>query len=165
MTVLSVRALYAVRAPGGCDLLWPDSLLVRATHKCDAAQWTSSRNRVSWCCKTCRRNVAVPCPAGRTHSICTCRRYRPEVAPRSARRSTIPCVSPKDRLSFFIGVGAIVVTLGVGTCSTNVRFDDVNRRIDDVNARFEARFDDVQADIRELRALIIDAIKNGDPAD
>ena len=76
-----------------------------------------------------------------------------------------PCVSPKDRLSFFIGVGAIVVTLGVGTCSTNARFDDVNRRIDDVNARFEARFDDVQADIRELRALVIDAIKNGDPAD
>ena len=74
-------------------------------------------------------------------------------------------MSPKDRLSFFIGVGAIVVTLGVGTCSTNVRFDDVNRRTDDVNARFEARFDDVQADIRELRALIIDAIKNGDPAD
>ena len=73
-------------------------------------------------------------------------------------------MSPKDRLSFFIGVGAIVVTFGVGTCLTNARFDDVNRRIDYVNARFEARFDDVQADIRELRALIIDAIKNGDPA-
>ena len=66
---------------------------------------------------------------------------------------------------FFIGVGAIVVTLGVGTCSTNARFDDVNRRIDDVNSRFEARFDDVQADIRELWALIIDAITNGNPAD
>ena len=88
-------------------------------------------------------------------------------------------MSPRDRLSFFIGVGAIVVTLGVGTCSTNARFDDVNRRIDDVNrriddvnrriddvnARFEARFDDLQADIRELRAIIIDAIKNGDPSD
>ena len=85
----------------------------------------------------------------------------------------------RDRLSFFIGVGAIVVTLGVGTCSTNARFEDVNRRIDDVNsriedvnsriddvnARVEARFDDVQADIRELRALVIDAIKNGDAAD
>ena len=93
------------------------------------------------------------------------RRHRPGVAAGNARRSTIPRVSPKDRLSFFIGVGAIVVTLGAGTCSTNARFDDVNRRIDDVNARFEARFDDVQADIRELRALIIDAIKNDDPAD
>ena len=94
------------------------------------------------------------------------------VAAGNVRRSTIPRVSPKDRLSFFIGVGAIVVTLGLGTCSTNARFDDVNRRIDDVNrriddgnARFQARFDDVQADIRELRALIIDAIKNSDPAD
>ena len=84
---------------------------------------------------------------------------------RDACRGTIPRVSPKDRLSFFIGVGAIFVTLGAGTCSTNARFDDINRRIDDVNARFEARFDGVQADIRELRALVIDAIKNDDPAD
>ena len=34
-----------------------------------------------------------------------------------------------ERLTFFIGVGAIVVTLGVGTCSTNARFNDVNARI------------------------------------
>ena len=66
-----------------------------------------------------------------------------------------------DRISFFVGVGAIVVTLGVGTCSTNARFNDVNARFDDVNARF----DDVQADIRELRALIIDALKRGESAD
>ena len=66
-----------------------------------------------------------------------------------------------DRISFFAGVGAIVVTLGVGTCSTNARFNDVNARFDDVNARI----DDVQADIRELRALIIDALKRGESAD
>ena len=66
-----------------------------------------------------------------------------------------------DRISFFVGVGAIVVTLGVGTCSTNARFNDVNARFDDVNARI----DDVQADIRELRALIIDALKRGESAD
>ena len=51
-----------------------------------------------------------------------------------------------------------------GSCSTNARIDDVNThldtRIDDVNARI----DDVQADIRELRALVIDAIKRDDPA-
>ena len=73
-----------------------------------------------------------------------------------------------DRFSFFVGVGAIVVTLGVGTCSTNARFDDVNARFDDVNARFDdanARFDDVQADIRELRALVIDALKRRESAD
>ena len=49
--------------------------------------------------------------------------------------------------------------------NVNARIDDVNTnvnaRIDDVNARI----DDLQEDIRELRALIIDAIKGTDPAD
>ena len=76
---------------------------------------------------------------------------------------------------YFIGVGAIVVTFGVGTCSTNERFNDVNARFNDVNARFDdmngriddvnARIDDVQTDIRDLRGLIIDAIKRDEPAD
>ena len=75
-----------------------------------------------------------------------------------------------DRISLLLAVGAIVVTLGVGTCSTNARIDDlsdsVNRRFDDVNQRFDGvnrrfddlsdsvnrRFDQVRADIRELRA-------------
>ncbi len=73
-----------------------------------------------------------------------------------------------DRVSFFIGVGAIVVTLGVGTCSTNARFNDVNARFNDVNSRFDdvnARIDDVQADIRELRALVIDALERRESAD
>ena len=84
-------------------------------------------------------------------------------------------MSSSDRASFFVGVGAIVVTLGVGTCSTNARFNDVNARFNDVNARFNevdarfddvnARIDDVQADIRELRALVIDALKRGESAD
>ena len=51
----------------------------------------------------------------------------------------------------------------------NARIDDVNAnvnaRIDDVNANINARIDDLQEDIRELRALIIDAIKGDDPAD
>ncbi len=77
-------------------------------------------------------------------------------------------MSSGDRVSFFIGVGAIVVTLGVGTCSTNARFNDVNARFNDVNSRFDdvnARIDDVQADIRELRALVIDALKRRESAD
>ena len=49
--------------------------------------------------------------------------------------------------------------------NVNARIDDVNAnvnaRIDDINARI----DDLQEDIRELRALIIDAIKGADPAD
>ena len=77
-------------------------------------------------------------------------------------------MSSSDRASFFVGVGAIVVTLGVGTCSTNARFNDVNARFNEVDARFDdvnARIDDVQADIRELRALVIDALKRGESAD
>ena len=50
----------------------------------------------------------------------------------------------------------------------NARIDDVNAnvnaRIDDVNANVNARIDDLQEDIRELRALIIDAIKGAAPA-
>ena len=77
-------------------------------------------------------------------------------------------MSSGDRTSFFVGVGAIVVTLGVGTCSTNARFNDVNARFNDVDARFDdvsARIDDIQAGVRELRALVIDALKRGESAD
>ena len=65
-----------------------------------------------------------------------------------------------DRITVLVAAGAIVATLSVGTCSTNGRFDDVNQRIDDVNGRI----DDVQTDIRELRSLVIEAIKT-DTAD
>ena len=66
-----------------------------------------------------------------------------------------------DRVSMLVAAGVIVATLGVGTCSTNARFNDVNARFDDV----EWRIDALQADIRELRTLVIDAIKHGEPAD
>ena len=77
-------------------------------------------------------------------------------------------MSSADRISYFIGVGAIVVTLGVGTCSTDARFNDVNTRFNDMNGRIDDlhdRIDDIRTDIRELRALIIDAIKRAEPAD
>ncbi len=84
-----------------------------------------------------------------------------------------------DGTRFFLGVGAICVTLGVGTCSTNARIGDVNARIGDVSARIgdvnarigdvnanvNARLDAVQVDIRDLRALIIDSLKRPEPAD
>ena len=84
-----------------------------------------------------------------------------------------------DRISMLVAAAAIVATLGVGTCSTNARFNDVNARFNDVNARFndvnrriddlqsEIRGlrDDLQADIRELRSLVIEAIKDDTPAD
>ena len=57
----------------------------------------------------------------------------------------------------------------------NARFDDMNGRIGDVNARVDAltasvnaRFDNLRrellAEIRELRAVVIDAIKAATPA-
>ena len=56
----------------------------------------------------------------------------------------------RDQIPMLLGIGAIVVTLGVGTCSTNARIDDLNdnmnNRFDDVNRRFEdmnRRFDDL----------------------
>lgn len=73
-----------------------------------------------------------------------------------------------DRISVYLAAGAIIVTLGVGTCSTNARFNDVNARFDDVNRGIDdvnRRIDGVQADIRELRALVVDAIQRSAPAE
>ena len=52
----------------------------------------------------------------------------------------------KDRIALLLGIGALVVTVGVGTCSTNGRFDDLNRRIDDLNDNVNRRFDTLRAD-------------------
>ena len=57
----------------------------------------------------------------------------------------------------------------------NARIDDVNARIDDVNTSVNARiddlrsemnrrFDDLQQDIRELRTLVIEALRRTEPA-
>ena len=69
-------------------------------------------------------------------------------------------------------MGAIIVTLGIGTCSTNARIDDgfasVNRRIDDTNQRIDdtnRRVDEVQSDIREIRTLLFETLKALNPAD
>ena len=75
-----------------------------------------------------------------------------------------------------IGLATLLLMLAGLTIQQNVnvnaRIDDVNARIDDVNTNVNARIDDVNAridnlqeDIRELRALIIDAIKGADTAD
>ena len=68
-----------------------------------------------------------------------------------------------------IGVATLVLMLAglqlQQNVNVNLRIDDLNAtlnaRIDDVNARI----DDLQEDIRELRALIIDALHRADPAD
>lgn len=61
----------------------------------------------------------------------------------------------------------------IGDLNTNVnsRLDDFNRRFDEMNANIDTRFDavnrridDLQTEMRELRALVIDALKGADPA-
>ena len=85
-------------------------------------------------------------------------------------------MSMGDRITILVAAGAVSATLGVGSWSTNARINDVNTqlntriddmgtRIDGVRAQLNTRIDDVQEDIRELRALVIDALKHGDPAD
>ena len=85
-------------------------------------------------------------------------------------------MSMGNRITILVAVGAISATLSVGSWSTNARINDVNTqlntRINDVSSRIDgassqlnARIDDVQEHIRELRALVIDAPKHGDPAD
>ena len=78
-----------------------------------------------------------------------------------------------DRITILLSVAALCATIIGTSCSTNARIGDVNARIDDVHANVNARIDDVNAriddvnvridglseDIRELRAIVIDAVK------
>ena len=89
-----------------------------------------------------------------------------------------------DRITILLSVAALCATIIGTSCSTNARIGDmnariggVNARIDDVHANVNARIDDVRAelmvqiagvnaridglseDIRELRAIVIEAVK------
>ena len=105
-------------------------------------------------------------------------------ADRSAKASTQPETlangGARAVVRSVVGVGIGIATLMVmlaglqlqQNANVNTRIDDLNARFDDlsanVNARFDdlnARFDDLEEDIRELRALIIDALHRPDPAD
>ena len=71
-----------------------------------------------------------------------------------------------------VGTGLATITMIVAFTAIvasgfNARFDDLNSRIDDLNTNVNGRIDDVnsrmdqiETDIRELRALVIDAIKS-----
>ena len=89
----------------------------------------------------------------------------------------------RDDMRMMLGVGAIVAAISAGTCSTNGRIDDVHRRIDDVNTRMtegfdsinrrmtegfdnlNRRIDDLDADVRELRTLLFESVKQDPAAD
>lgn len=62
-------------------------------------------------------------------------------------------MSMGDRITILVAAGAVRATLGMGSCSTNMRINDVN-----------ARIDDAQADVWELRTLIIDFTRGGEAA-
>ena len=64
-----------------------------------------------------------------------------------------------DRITVLLSVAALCATIIGTSCSTNARIGDVNARIDDVHANVNARIDGLSEDIRELRAIMIDAIK------
>ena len=71
-----------------------------------------------------------------------------------------------DRITVLLSVAALCVTIIGTSCSTNARIGDVNARIDDVHARIDdvntnvnARIDGLSEDIRELRAIVIEAVK------
>ena len=76
-----------------------------------------------------------------------------------------------DRITILLSVAALCATIIGTSCSTNARIGDVNARIDGVHANVNARIDDVNAridglseDIRELRAIVIDAVKADAPS-
>lgn len=60
----------------------------------------------------------------------------------------------RDRITILVAAGAISAAPGMGSWATNMLIDDL-----------QARIDDVQADVRELRTLIIDIARRGEPAD
>ena len=77
----------------------------------------------------------------------------------------------------FVGIIAGGINNRIDDVNANVnnRIDDVNSRIDDLNTNFNnrledmnanlnRRIDDLQQEMRELRTLVIDAIKGADPA-
>ena len=70
-----------------------------------------------------------------------------------------------DRLAILLSVAALCVTIVGTSCSTNARIDDLNARIDNLSASVDARFEAVREEIRELRALVIAAIKAASAAD
>ena len=98
-------------------------------------------------------------------------------ADRSAKAATLPETlangGARAVVRSVVGVGIGIATLMVmlaglqlqQNANVNTRIDDlsasVNARIDDLNTRF----DDLEEDIRALRALIIDALHRPDPAD
>lgn len=70
-----------------------------------------------------------------------------------------------DRITILVAAVLVSASIWLGTNSINARIDDVNARIDGVNARIDTLQESVQDDLRELRALVIDALQAKSHAD
>ena len=71
-----------------------------------------------------------------------------------------------DRITILVAAAAVVFTMAGSAWYSGKRIDDVNARINDVNTRvgglrtdMNARFTEVHDDIKELRTLVIEALK------
>ena len=72
----------------------------------------------------------------------------------------------KAVIGTIVGTGLVLGgLLSAQISGIHTRIDDVHRRIDDLRSEMNRRLDDMQADIREVRALVIDALKGSESAD
>ena len=93
--------------------------------------------------------------------------------PTSRTQAAVTTPDTRAVIRTIIGTGVGLATLLLMLIGLVVQQNaNVSARIDDVvangNARFRdlnARFDDLREDIRELRALVIEALKRTEPAD
>ena len=93
--------------------------------------------------------------------------------PTSKTQAAVTTPDTRAVIRTIIGTGVGLATLLLMLIGLVVQQNaNVNARIDDVvanaNARFgdlNARVDDLREDIRELRALVIEALKRTEPAD
>ncbi len=66
----------------------------------------------------------------------------------------------KNTLTLQIGIATIIVTLGIGTCSTNGRIGDVHRRLDDMNQQMDDGFNNLQRQIEDSNRRMNDGFNN-----
>ena len=67
--------------------------------------------------------------------------------------------------AILVVAGLLSAQISSSNAGIHTRIDDVHRRIDDLRSEMNRRLDDMQADIRELRTLVTDALKGSEPAD
>jgi len=77
-----------------------------------------------------------------------------------------PLADTKWVVGSVVATGGVIATLLLALAGLVIQQNaSVNQRIDDVRGEMNRRIDDLQEEIRELRALVIDALKPSDPAD